>query len=437
MVEQKNWYELDLVKGMMGTMGGKALRGVSGTFIGSRIHSGKMGLIATKNYLDKTMKPEERRALIVTDDFTKKFAKKVTDILNLIGFECRIWDGAIPEVPMYTVDEGYKVCEEFKPKVLIAIGGGSVMDTVKAVFIKYEHPEMNMHLIIPILQEIGMRQKIKYTIAIPTTSGTGSEVTTALVATDTKRDPPKKIEILGNELVYDITILDPYFVKDMPPFLTMATGLDAFAHSMGSYVSNYGSAIIDMCNIQAIKETLKYLPRAYKYGAKDIEARQAMQMASTLAGMGFGNSTAGIDHSIGHAFGSIFHSHHGLTVGLFTAYSIAYQSKVTDRWMDLCHLFNIDTKDRDRNELLKEFLQAILNFVKSLDGPTCIKEMQEPKITEEQYREKIDILAEMAYRDAVTLTSYRPADVNGFKVIADAAWDGSIDKILEFGGKPK
>ena len=435
MKEQPNWYEADMVKSMMATLGGKALRGVSGTFIGSRILSGKLGLVQTKNYLEKTMIEEDRRALIITDDFTKKFANKVIEILELINFDCKVWDGAVPEVPMYTLEEGYKACEEFKPKVLIALGGGSVMDTVKGVFLKYEKPELNMHLIIPIVAEIGLRQKIKYTIAIPTTSGTGSEVTTALVATQTDRDPPKKIEILSNEFVFDITILDPYFVKDMPPFLTMATGLDAFAHSMGSYVSNFGSTIVDICNIQAIKDTLKYLPRAYKYGAKDIEARQAMQMAATLAGMGFGNSTAGIDHSIGHAFGSVFHSHHGMTVGLYTAYSIAFQAKVTDRWMDLCPLFNIDTKDRDREELLKEFLQAIFNFVKSLDGPTCIKEIEDPKITEEQYREKIDIMAEMAYRDAVTLTSYRPASVDGFKVIADAAWDGSIDKILEFGGK--
>ena len=435
MTEQKNWYELDMVKGMMGTMGGKALRGVMGTFIGARIHSGKMGLIMMNNYLEKTMKEEERRALIVTDDFTKKFAKKVIDILELINFECRVWDGAEPEVPMYTIDEGYKVCEEFKPKVLIAIGGGSVMDTVKAVFIKYEKPDIDMHLIIPIIQEIGMRQKIKYTIAIPTTSGTGSEVTTALVATDTKRDPPKKIEILGNELVYDISILDPYFVKDMPPFLTMATGLDALAHSVGSYVSNYGSPIIDMCNITAIRETLRYLPRAYKYGAKDIEARQAMQMASLISGMGFGNSTAGIDHSIGHAFGSLFHSHHGLTVGLYTAYAVAFQAKVTDRWMDLCPLFNIDTKNKDRNDLLKELIQALFDFIKSLDGPTCIKEMKDPIVTEEEYKAKIDMIAEIAYRDAVTLTSYRPVDVNAFKIIAEAAWDASIDKILAYGGK--
>ncbi len=435
MREQENWYELDMVKGMMGTMGGKALRGVMGTFIGTRIHSGKMGLIQTKNYLAATMKPEERRALIITDSFTKKFAKKVIEMLEIIDFECKVWDGAEPEVPIYTIDEGYKACEEFKPKVLIAIGGGSVLDTVKGIFIRYEKPEINMHLILPIINEVGLRQKIKYTIAIPTTSGTGSEVTTALIATDTKRDPPKKIEILSNELVYDIALLDPYFVKDLPPFLTMATGLDAFAHSMGCYVSNYGSPLIDTLNITAIKETIKYLPRACKYGAKDIEARQAMQMASLMAGMGFGNTTTGIDHSCGHSLGSIFHTHHGLSVGIFTAYAIAYQAKITDRWMDLCPLFDIETKNRDRDELLNEFLQAINTFIKSIGGPISVSEIEEPKITESQYREKLDILAEIAYRDAVSLTSYRPVNPASYRVIFDAAWDGSFDKILEYGGK--
>ena len=425
MVQKKTaWYEAKIIKDMMALMGGRALRGGMSAFISSKIYQGKMSLLRVTNLLEATIDEEDRRALIITDSFTQKFAKYVTDYLDTIGMEYKIWAGAEPEVPISTIYEGAKICEEFKPQVLIAIGGGSVMDTTKMVMVKYEKPEVNIFMILPYFGSLGLRKKFKYFIAIPTTSGTGSEVTQVAVITDTDRDPPKKLEVLSDEFCADITILFTDFVKDMPPFLTMATGLDAFSHATGAHVSNWGSPYVDSMNMTAIKEIVKFLPRAYKYGAKDIEAREHMQMASLMAGIGFGNTTPGIDHALGHSFGKIFNVHHGLSVGLFTVYSIAFQAKVTDRWMELCPIFNVEIEEKNREELLNEFLQAIRDFIISLDAPVCVKDMKDPKIMKEEYFAKLDLLTEYADDDAVALTSFRTMSKKLFRTIFEYAWDG-------------
>jgi len=409
---------------MMALMGGRALRGGMSTYISSKIYQGKASLLRVANLLEATIDKEDRRALIITDSFTQKFTKYITDYLDLIGMEYRIWSGVEPEVPISTIYEGAKICEDFKPQVFIAIGGGSVMDTTKMVMVKYEKPEINLFMILPYFGCVGLRKKFKYFIAIPTTSGTGSEVTQVAVITDTDRDPPKKLEVLSDELTADITILFTDFVKDLPPFLTMATGLDAFSHAIGSFVSNWGSPYVDAMNSTAIKEILKYLPRAYKYGAKDIEAREHMQMASLMAGIGFGNTTPGIDHSLGHSFGKIFNVHHGLSVGLFTVYSIAFQAKVTDRWKLLCPIFNIQEDNKSRKELFGEFIQAIKDFIVSLDAPVCVKDLKDPVITKEEYFGKLDLLTNYAADDAVALTSFRTMSEKLFKTIFEYAWDG-------------
>lgn len=418
------WYEMDATKDMMSFMGGKALRGIMNNFISNRIYAGTAALFMVKNYLKATIKKEERKALLITDEFTKRFTKRVIKYLDLIEFEYKIWSGVKTEAPLPTVKEGVKICEEFKPKVIIAIGGGSVLDTSKMVLIKYEKPRMNLHMLLPYVSEIGLRKKIKYLIAIPTTSGTGSEVTQAAVATDVSRNPPKKLEVINSEIVPDIVVLDTDFVKNLPPFLTMATGLDAFSHSIGSYVSNWDNPILDAINIKAIREILQFLPRAVKYGKEDLEARRHMQWAATMAGLGFSNTVAGIDHALGHSFGKLFSVHHGLSVGLFTPYAVQFQAKITDRWKDLCPLFGVKDNKKSRDSLLKELIAQMKEFIRSIDGSTSIKEIQKPEISKKDYFEKLDLIAKYAYNDAASITSFRPIDLSGYKKIFEYAWDG-------------
>jgi alcohol dehydrogenase class IV len=210
----------------------------------------------------------------------------------------------------------------------------------------------------------------------------------------------------------------------------MATGLDALAHAMGSYTTNWGNPYFDAVNKTTIQEIIKYLPRSYKYGAKDIEARSHMQIASTLAAFGsYGNQAPGINHALGHSFGKIFGVHHGVSVSMFLPYGIAFKAKVTDRWMDLCHLFRIETQNKNRDSLLEEFIISLKNFIKSVSGPTCVKDIQNPKITKEEYYAKLDKLVEYANNDAVTLTTYRPIDQDLYRRIFEYAWDG---KMIDF-----
>jgi len=418
------WYEQQMIKDMMGLFGGKAIRGITSSFNSPIVYMGKAGVSSMAQLIKAIIDKEDRRALIVVDSFTQKFTSKVTEVLDYNEIEYTIFSGVEPEVPLANVEEGTKICEEFRPTVIIAIGGGSVMDAAKSIMLKYEKPDANLFMLLPIGDPLGLRRKVRYLVAIPTTSGTGSEVTGTSVLTDTNRTPHKKLTVNNAELVPDIAILDTDFVEDMPPFLTVGTGLDAFAHAFGSYVSNWGNPLIDGINMAAIKEVLKYLPRAYKYGKGDIEARAHMQQAAMLAGLGFGNTVPGIDHALGHSFGKVFKVHHGISVGLFLLYSIEFQAKVTDRWKDLCPIFNVSTENKDRNTLFRELMGAVKNFIHSVDGPTCVKDLNQPSINKDEYMEKLDLLTDYADNDIVGLLSYRPMNKNLYKRIFEYAWDG-------------
>ncbi len=423
-IEKPYYYELQTTKELMSLLGGRATSGIMALFFSSRIYAGKVGFILVSNYLKETIPPEDRRALIITDSFTKKFADKVGFFLERIDMKYEVWSGALPEAPIPTIDEAVKICEDLKPTVIIGIGGGSVMDTSKIVMLRYEKPKEDIYLIMPFLSALGLHQKVRYLISIPTTSGTGSEVTSAAVATDTARDPPKKLEIMHDELIPDIAILDVDFVKDMPSFLTMATGMDAFSHAIGAFMINVANPLTDAIAVTAIKEIIKFLPRAYKYGAKDLEARQHMQFAATLAGLAFGNTMTGIDHALGHSFGKILGVHHGLSVGMFTPYALAFQAKITDKWKELCPIFGVETADIERETALRNFIEAIKKFMRSLNAPTCVKDIKELEIDREEYEKRIDVLANYSFEDGVTLYSLRPINEEIYKKIYEYAYDG-------------
>ncbi|MFX1574607.1 MAG: iron-containing alcohol dehydrogenase [Promethearchaeota archaeon] len=416
-------YETDMVKDMISALLGRAPAGIMASFRTSQVFFGFNSLSQISGFLGSRLDKEERRVLIITDDFTEKFAKPVLDALKPIDAESKVWSGVEPEGPLYTIEAAVEVCNEFKPIVFIAIGGGSVMDSAKALMIKYEKPSTNLFRILP-FDFLGLRKKVKYLIAIPTTSGTGSEVTSAAMLTDVERDPPKKLALAHAELIPDIAILHTDFVKEMPPFLTMATGLDAFAHAAGAYVSSWGSPFTDALNLGAIKEILKYLPRAYKYGGKDLEARAKMQIATSMAGIGFSNSRVGLDHGLGHSLGKVFRLHHGYCVGLFLPFTIAYIAKISERWKDLCPIFGIDSKNKDNKVLLTELLQAIKDFIHSIDGAVCVKEIKKPTITKEEYMSRMDVLIRYAETDAVDLLAPRYMSKELYRKIFEYAWDG-------------
>ncbi len=259
MSEEIPWYEDDFIREIMGIMGARSMRSIMAGFKGNLVFSGENGIGDCVKYLDKSFYDTEKRMLIITDDFTKRFIPKIEKAFQGT-FEIRTWDGVHAEVPYECIEEGVKICKEFNPTVLMAIGGGSVMDATKIVHIAWERPEINLLNIDAVSGAIGLHRKARYFVAIPTTIGTGSEVTTAALFNDTRRKPHKKIAINCDDILPTMVILHPDFVKELPTFLTMGTGLDTFAHAIGAYVSNYNTPITTSLNLTAIKETLHYLP---------------------------------------------------------------------------------------------------------------------------------------------------------------------------------
>jgi len=187
--EQRAWYESEIVRDQISLLKGRAPMGLMSAFRTGHIFYSHRALEQISSFLESKLEREERRVLIIVDDFTEKFASKLIKILEPIDAESRIWVGVEPEGPLNTIEEGRKICEEFNPRVFIALGGGSVIDTAKALMIKYEKPETSLYRVTP-FENLGLRKKVKFLIAIPTTSGTGSEVTYSAMLTDINRDPP-------------------------------------------------------------------------------------------------------------------------------------------------------------------------------------------------------------------------------------------------------
>ncbi|MFX1324784.1 MAG: iron-containing alcohol dehydrogenase [Promethearchaeota archaeon] len=423
------WYENDLLKDMYIKAGSNAFRGYH-----SPIVSPKTTFVGTNslndfiNHLSAFLSDDERRVLIVVDKDLRKLGERVGNRLSKRNIDSRYYNNVLPDAPKHTILDAVKICEEYDPKVILAVGGGSAMDTAKLILLFYEQPKININnMSAPYYA--GLRKKVKILAAIPTTSGTGAETTFIAVVTDTDRDPPKKTEVVLYEFCPDFVVLHPDFVKTMPPALTMGTGMDALAHSMGSYILTMSTLFTDMHNLKAIELILKYLPRSVKRG-NDMEAREKMQMAAYIAGIGFGNISAGVEHSLGHSFGALFHVHHGVCVGLFLCASIAFQAKVTNRFFDLAKLFGIKIEDRPRDDILKDLLKGLRNFMREVNCPISISELENPKISKEEYLTQLDQMVEFAFNDYCTLSSTRRINKPQYRKIYEITYENKLEDLM-------
>ncbi|MHA1370761.1 MAG: iron-containing alcohol dehydrogenase [Promethearchaeota archaeon] len=424
------WYENPELKNLFIKAASNAMRGYHAPITSPKTtFTGTNSLLDFTNHLGAFLDDDERRVLIIVDKDLQHFADRVANLLKKKkNIDCRIFNEVYPDVPKNSVLKGVKICQEFDPKVIIALGGGSAMDTAKLVFLLYEKPDINLNtLMAP--SYVGLRKKVYWLVAIPTTSGTGAETTFIAVIKDTDRDPPKKTEVVLYELCPDFAVLVPDFVKTMPPYLTMGTGMDALAHSMGSYMLTMSTEFTDMCMLKAIEMIIKYLPRSVKW-SDDMEARERMQLAAYISGLGFGNVSGGIEHALGHALGAVFEIHHGVCVGIFLPASIAYQSKVTNRFFKLAELFGVSLENNARDEILKSLLLELLNFMRTIGCPTNIKELDRPRIERDDYFSKIDQLTEFAFNDYCTLSSSRRIQRPEYKKIFEIMYDGKLEDIM-------
>ncbi len=429
--EELAWYENPKNEHLYIGNATKGMRGYHAPITSPKItFVGTNSLSDFGNFVGNYFPDEEKRILLVVDKDLRKMGVKTGNWLkNIKGFDYEIFDNVLSDAPKDTLMDGVRICDEFKPKMIIAIGGGSAIDTAKGIFLLYERPEINYkQLMVP--SYLGLRKKVDFLVAIPTTAGTGSEATTTSVITETDRNPPKKAFITLYELCPDIAVLHTDYVETMPPFLTAATGLDALAHSMGTYMLNLSNEYMDMHNLKAIELVLKYLPRAVKRG-KDLEAREKMQIAAYMAGIGFSLASTNIDHGLGQSFGAIFHAHHGLMVGIFLGASVAFQSKVNNRIIELAKIFEIKTDNKLKDQILRELLEKLQSFMKSINIPISISEIEKPKVTREEYDEKMDILVEYAYTDATRLFSSRKITRAKIRKMFEASFEAKIDDIMD------
>ena len=322
-----------------------------------------------------------------------------------------------------TVKMGAKAMEHFSPDVIIALGGGSVIDAAKGMWLFYEYPDTKFEgLYLRFLDirkrafkfpKMGKKAKL---VAIPTTSGTGSEVTSFAVISDDRVN--MKYPLADYELTPDVAIIDPQFVVSLPKVPTADTGLDVLTHAIEAYVSIMASDYTDALALKACELVFKYLPRAYKNGEKDLEAREKMHNASCIAGMAFTNAFLGINHSIAHKIGGQFHITHGRANAVLLPHIIRYNSQPPTKMVSWpkYKTFMADKKyaqiaracgfysGNDTQKAVDALIDGVCELMRECQMPQSFKECG---IDERQYMQKISKLANRAFEDQCTTANPR------------------------------
>lgn len=362
----------------------------------------------------------KKKAFIVTDTFLYKsgFTKAITDRLDEMGITHTTFYNVAPDPTLACAKEGAKAMAAFEPDVIIAIGGGSAMDAGKIMWTMYEHPEVDFQDLAMRFMDIRKRVYTfphmgdkAYFIAIPTTAGTGSEVTPFAVITDEQTGT--KYPLADYELLPDMAIIDADLMMNIPKGLTSASGIDALTHALEAIASMMATDYTDGLALKAAKLIFTYLPRAYSLGGHDAEAREEMANASTLAGMAFANAFLGVCHSMAHKLGSYHHLPHGVANALMIEQVIRFncakaptkmgtfpQYKYPDcirRYAEVATFVGITGKTDE--ERVEKLIAKIKELMKEINLPMTIKDAG---VDEKVFLEKLDSMVEDAFDDQCT-----------------------------------
>ena len=346
----------------------------------------------------KTLKG--KKAIVVVGGGSMKrfgFLDKAVDYLKEAGMEVQLFENVEPDPSVETVMRGAKAMQEFQPDWIVAMGGGSPIDAAKAMWAFYEYPKTTFEDLITPFNFPELRQKAKFA-AIPSTSGTATEVTAFSVITDYEKGI--KYPLADFNITPDVAIVDPVIAETMPEKLTAHTGMDALTHAIEAYVSTLNSPFTDPLAIKAIQMVFEYLPASYQ---KDMSAREQMHYAQCLAGMAFSNALLGIVHSMAHKTGAAFstgHIPHGCANAIYLPYVIQYNAKdetAKKRYADIAREVGLTGANDD--ELVKALCDKIDGYNVKLSIPKTLKEFG---INEEEFKEKVAAIAELAVGDACT-----------------------------------
>ena len=384
-------------------------------------------------YLEKM--PNISRAFIVTDPGMVKFGYVDKILYHLRKrkeyVHSQIFSDVESDPSFDTVYRGVEMMRSFNPDVIIALGGGSAIDAAKGMWLFYEHPEadaegmklkfMDIRKRTYKFPSLGNKSKM---VAIPTTSGTGSEVTSFAVISDKVNN--KKYPLADYELTPDVAIIDPDLVMSLPQTITADTGMDVLTHAIEAYVSNMASDYTDGLAEKAVELVFKNLREAYYHGDNSL-AREKMHNASTIAGMAFTNAFLGVNHSLAHKIGAEFHMPHGRINAILLPYVVRYNSKMPSKFVSFpkYEYFIADQKYADLSRRMNfpaytndEGVNSLISEIQKLNADLNIpRSFQEAGISEQEFLSKVDMLADRAFEDQCTTANPRLPLVEELKQI--------------------
>ncbi len=386
----------------------------------------------------------KKRAFIITDRFLfdSGAVRTVTDTLEAIDVDYQIFFDVKPDPTLSTVKQALSMVNSYQPDLFIALGGGSPMDVAKIIWLMYEQPNvdfedlamrfMDIRKKICQLPELGKKAQL---VCIPTTSGTGSEVTPFSIITDDETHV--KYAIADYALTPNMAIIDANFVDDMPKGLTAAGGLDALVHCLESYVSVMATNYTNSLALEALKQIFRYLPRAYKEGANDPKAREKMHNAATMAGMAFANSFLGLCHSMAHKLGAMYNIPHGIANALLICQVIRFNAtdkpkkqavfpqykapEVKERYGQIAHVLYLAGEKVSDDKKVDLLIKAIAKLKKTCGVPDSIKAYG---IDEKTFKKNLDKLVRLAFDDQCTGANPVYPLMKDIKKIYLDAWEG-------------
>ena len=367
-----------------------------------------------KNVMNK------KKVFIVTDSFLFQngYTKPITDKLDELGIEHTTFSNVAPDPNLACAIEGTRAMNEFKPDAIIAVGGGSAMDAGKIMWVMYEHPEVDF--LDMAMRFMDIRKRVytfpkmgekAYFIAVPTSAGTGSEVTPFAVITDEKTGT--KYPLADYELLPKMAIVDANMMMNAPKGLTSASGIDAVTHCLEAYASMMATEYTDGLAIESLKNIFKYLPRAYENGANDPEAREKMANAATMAGMAFANAFLGVCHSMAHKLGAYHHIAHGIANALMIDLVLRFNAAEVPEKMGTFPQYDHPHTLRRYAEVAEalgfggandqESLNNLIREIDILKEKIGIKKtIRDYGVDEQYFLEKLDEMSEQAFDDQCT-----------------------------------
>ncbi len=344
-----------------------------------------------------------KQAFIVTDAFMVKvgFIDRLESHLELGGIAHKIFADVEPDPSLETITKGVSLFMQAGADAVIALGGGSVIDAAKAISF--------------FAAKIDPAQPKPLLIAIPTTSGTGAEVTAVSVVTD--KANAVKIPLNNEELIPDMAILDARFTRTLPPGVTSVTGMDVLTHAIEAYTAKNANAFTSLYARYAIRYVFAYLPKAYSYG-EDMQAREMMLLASCMAGMAFNNSGLGITHSIAHSLGGLYHIPHGLANAVVLPFVMQFNSfDAAPQYREIAQMLGLPADSS--GEGTTSLIQAVRDLNESMNIPGRVGALD---IDEKSYHKHMDTMAKNVLEDICTTTNPRTPSHDDIKMLLQQAW---------------